>query len=94
MLNLLYYILIIIGLSGLTNLIVWSKIFGYIKSYLGIGMLDKESIFQQIVNCNDCLSIWIGITSIPIIVLLNIVPFYICLITPLLVNFCVNIVYK
>lgn len=94
MLNLLYYILLIIGLSGLTNLIVWSKIFGYIKAYFRIGMLDNESIIQQIINCNDCLSIWIGITSIPFIVLLNIVPFYICLVTPLLINVCVNILYK
>lgn len=93
------YLLILISLSTITKIIVWSKLFGYIKSYFGISMLDEPNdcilkFIKEIVNCCDCLSIWIGIFSIPFIYILNIIPIYIVIITPFLVNFIVSIFYK
>lgn len=96
----LNYILILVALSSMTNIIVWSKLFGYIKGYFGLGMIDDDPnskilyFIKQIINCCDCLSIWIGIISIPFILYLNIIPTYIVLITPFLVNFCVSIFYN
>jgi hypothetical protein len=87
MINIIYFILILIGLSKLTYLIVWSKIFGNIKGYFKIGMLDNESFIQQIVNCCQCLGIWIGFLSIPFLLYISIVPIYITIFSPLYISY-------
>lgn len=90
--------MVILSLSSLTNIIVWSKLFGYIKGYFGIGMLDEWSgvieFLRQIINCVDCLSIWVGIIFIYPIILSGIVPIYICFCLPFLVNIFSRMIEK